>query len=193
MNLYLIRHGITDWNLQKRIQGRIDRPLSESGRTTLGNKQIPEGWRAINWSVSPLLRAKQSAEILGISNPVIEPKLIEMNWGDWEGQVLKQLRRQLGDPMRENESRGLDLQPPNGESPRAVMARVREWLDSLMPFESDQGAVVHKGIIRCVYALASGWDMRGESPVQFDWEKAHVFRLTQCGELLPDHDQIEMG
>jgi 2,3-bisphosphoglycerate-dependent phosphoglycerate mutase len=193
MNLYLIRHGITDWNLQKRIQGQIDQPLSEFGRLSLGNKQIPNDWHAIKWSVSPLLRARQSAEILGIADPVIEPKLMEMNWGDWEGQVLKPLRLQLGDSMRENEAMGLDFRPPNGESPRDVMLRVKEWLGSLKPFESEQGAVVHKGIIRCVYALASGWDMRGECPIQFNWEKVQVFRLTESGELLPGHDQIEIG
>ncbi len=40
MKLLLLRHGVTDWNAQKRIQGRIDRPLSEIGIEQIGNRRI---------------------------------------------------------------------------------------------------------------------------------------------------------
>jgi probable phosphoglycerate mutase len=162
MKLALLRHGITDWNLEKRVQGRIDRPLSETGRQQLTKLRLPQTYLAYRWYCSPLLRARQSAELLGLSDIAIEPALIEMSWGHWEGEILKPLRKKLGDVMRDNESRGLDFCP------------------------------AHKGIIRCIYSLSSGWDMRGESPVDFAWNAIHQFELADDGELLQSYQSIPM-
>jgi probable phosphoglycerate mutase len=85
--------------------------------------------------------------------------------------------------MRDNESRGLDFRPPGGESPREVQARLQPWLLQLARRAEPAGAVVHKGIIRCIYALASGWDMRGETPVEFAWGAMHLFELEADGSL----------
>ena len=51
---------------------------------------------------------------------------------------------------------------------------------------------MHKGIIRCIYALASGWDMRGESPVDFAWDAIHQFELTPDGELCDSYQAIPL-
>ncbi len=183
MKLFLIRHGMTDWNAEKRIQGRTDRPLSNEGIAAIRRCRLSAELAQLTWYCSPLKRALQTAEILGIKKPVIEQALIEMHWGEWEGQILKPLRKQLGDIMRDNEARGLDFRPPNGESPRQVQQRLASWLKAIAGRGSDCGAVVHKGIIRCVYSLAFGWDMRGESPVEFDWRSAHKFEVDACGRL----------
>jgi probable phosphoglycerate mutase len=181
--LALIRHGITEWNLQKRIQGRIDQPLCDIGRRQLQALTIPSGYRDYHWYCSPLGRARESAELLGLSNYNIEPALIEMNWGDWEGEVLKPLRKRLGDVMRGNEARGLDFRPPGGESPREVQLRLQPWLRRLASSGESAAAVVHKGIIRCIYAMACDWDMRGETPVEFAWNAIHCFELNADGGL----------
>lgn len=183
MKLFLIRHGITEWNAEKRIQGRIDQPLSPAGIRLIRECRIPGALKQIDWYCSPLQRARQSAELLQIEKPVIDERLIEMNWGDWEGKVLKPLRKQLGDVMRDNEARGLDFCPPNGESPRQVQNRLAPWLQAIGERGSDCGAVVHKGIIRCVYAKAFDWDMRGESPIEFDWQAVHEFEVKASGRL----------
>ena len=192
MKLALLRHGVTDWNLEKRVQGQIDRPLSQVGRQQLAELALPSSFDAYRWYCSPLLRARQSAELLGLKDVLLESALIEMNWGDWEGQILKPLRRKLGDSMRDNESRGLDFRPPGGESPRQVQSRLRPWLRLVAASERDSAAVVHKGIIRCIYALASGWDMRGESPVDFAWDAIHQFELNSDGELLDSYEAITL-
>jgi len=183
MKLLLLRHGVTDWNAEKRIQGRIDRPLSEIGIEQIKQRRLPREFLSLPWYCSPLLRTRQTADILGIESPLIDLALIEMNWGDWEGEILKPLRKQLGDEMRNNESRGLDFCPPNGESPRDLQQRLIPWLREIGQRGDDVGAIVHKGIIRCLYALAMDWDMRGESPVQFDWSALHVFEVDKTGNL----------
>jgi probable phosphoglycerate mutase len=181
--LALVRHGITDWNLEKRIQGRIDRSLSDVGRRRLQALAVPPGFRHDRWYCSPLRRARETAELLGLHDCRIEPALVEMHWGEWEGEVLKPLRRRLGDVMRDNENRGLDFRPPGGESPREVLARLRPWLRQLASNAEPAAAVTHKGVIRCLYALASDWDMRGEAPLEFAWDAMHCFELDAAGEL----------
>lgn len=192
MRLALIRHGMTAWNREKRIQGRIDQPLSASGRRQLQALALPPWYRELRWYCSPLRRARETAEILGLDDYRVESALIEMHWGEWEGQVLKPLRRQLGEVMRANERRGLDFCPPGGESPRQVQARLQPWLERIAAADQAAAAVVHKGIIRCIYALACNWDMRGEAPVDFAWDAIHQFELDANGRLLPGYESIPL-
>ena len=190
MKLALIRHGITEWNLQKRIQGQIDQSLSEVGREEFSQRKIPVQLAQVDWYCSPLRRARQTAEILAIRDIIIEPRLMEMSWGDWEGEVLKPLRKQLGATMRDNEARGIDFCPPNGESPRQVQARIKSWLADISGKGRNSAAVVHKGIIRNVYAMAFEWDMRAEAPINFDWGQIHLFEIGAKGELQRDYRTI---
>lgn len=192
MKLLLLRHGMTAWNLDKRVQGRIDQPLCDAGRERLAQLELPGRARACRWYSSPLRRATESAELLGIGDYSVEPALVEMSWGEWEGEILKPLRRKLGDPMRDNEARGLDFQPPGGESPRQVQARLEPWFRRIADRGDDSAAVVHKGIIRCTYSLARGWDMRGESPVEFSWDALHAFELSPEGILLDSYESIPL-
>jgi len=192
MKLALLRHAMTDWNRAKRVQGRIDQPLSASGRKQFDSLSLPPEFKAYQWFCSPLRRATQTANLLDIEPLEIEAALIEMNWGDWEGEVLKPLRKRLGDEMRANESRGLDFRPPGGESPREVQARLQPWLQQIAASGQDAAAVVHKGIIRCIYALACDWDMCGESPVDFSWDALHQFELSPDGKLLNSYQSIPL-
>ena len=193
MKLWLVRHGITTWNLEKRIQGRIDIPLCEAGESALARLSIPSDMGRLRWFSSPLKRALESARWLGIDPVIVEPALLEMHWGDWEGQVLKQLRRQLGDEMRTNEARGLDFRPPGGESPREVQTRLMNWLAQIAAHGEDAGAVAHQGIIRCIYSLATDWNMCGESPVDFAWDAMHGFELDAQGNLKPTYRSVPLS
>jgi len=192
VRLVLLRHGMTAWNLEKRIQGRIDQPLNAAGREQLRALNLPDDYLGDRWYCSPLRRAVESAELLDLHKVVIEPALIEMDWGDWEGEVLKPLRKRIGEPMRANERRGIDFRPPGGESPRLVQARLQPWLRQIAASGVDSGAVVHKGIIRCIYALACHWDMCGETPVEFAWDALHQFELDPDGTLLNRYDAVPL-
>ncbi|MDJ0777244.1 MAG: histidine phosphatase family protein [Gammaproteobacteria bacterium] len=192
MKLALIRHAPTDWNEVRRLQGRVDRPLSPGGRKRAQMHRVPVAFDRFRWYCSPLGRARETADLLGIPDYRTDAALIEMDWGDWEGQVFKQLRRELGDSVRANEARGRDFRPPGGESPREVQARLSAWLASIAPSGADVGAVAHQGTVRCVYALARGWDMRGESPVEFDWNAIHLFEFDAEGRLLDSYRSIPL-
>ena len=130
---------------------------------------------------SPLARCVETAALLGAPDAVREPRLIEMDWGEWEGRSLAELREELGEAMRENEARGLDFMPPGGESPRRVLSRLKPWLAELASENLPTLAVTHRGVIRAVLAAASGWDMRGPPPAKLDWSAAHLFTLDAGG------------
>ncbi len=187
--LLLIRHGKTAWNIEKKLQGRRDIPLSEQGRNQLQNCILPSEFRHFSWTSSPLVRATETAEILGALNPLVEPRLIEMHWGDWEGNTVRDLRARYGETMVENEARGLNMKPPGGESPADVQKRLRPWLKSLT---KPTIAVTHKGVIRALKSLAYDWDMTCKSPTTFDWNCAHLFKINEQGMPIVDRVNISL-
>ena len=182
IDLLFLRHGPTEWNEAGRIQGRRDVPLAARARESLSRRRLPsrlgEGRR---WISSPLLRARQTAQALGAEALEIEPRLIEMDWGEWEGRSLPALREALGDAMRENEARGLDFETPAGDGPRRVQARLRPWLAEVAGAGRPVAAVSHKGVGRALLALATGWDMQGRAPVRLRWEHTHRFEVSGAG------------
>jgi probable phosphoglycerate mutase len=181
--LALLRHGPTDWTAEGRIQGRTDVPLSAAGRAAVAGWRLPDGWAAWRWLSSPLARTRETAAILGVGAG-IDDRLVEMDWGEWEGRRLADLRASLGPAMAAMEARGLDLRPPGGESPRDVAARLAPLLAAIAADGRDTVAVCHKGVIRAVVALATGWDMAGRAPVKVRDGAAVVVEVTADGPRL---------
>ena len=88
--LGLLRHGQTDWNIDFRLQGVTDTLLNETGIAQAKDAAAainPDHWDTV--ITSPLIRAKDTAEIVANNNkftqPVIEPLLIERSFGEAEG------------------------------------------------------------------------------------------------------------
>lgn len=179
--LALLRHAETDWNRERRIQGRTDIPLSAAGRASLSGRTLPAQCSGMRAVTSPLRRCMETAALLGFEDARTEPRIIEMHWGDWEGSKLADLRAELGDEMRDNEQRGLDFSPPGGETPRQVLGRVADWLSELAAHDRPTLAFTHRGVIRAMIVLAYGWDMRGRPPVKLDWSAFQLFQLDAKG------------
>jgi broad specificity phosphatase PhoE len=174
--LALLRHGETAWSAAGRIQGRTDVPLLPGL-----SMSFPKPCTGMRVVTSPLQRCVQTAALLGAPDAAREPRIIEMHWGDWEGESFVALRERLGDAMRENEARGLDFRPANGESPREVTARVQGWLRDLARDGTPTLAVTHRGVIRALLAAATGWDMRGKPPAKLDWSAVQLFDVSPNG------------
>ncbi len=190
--LLLIRHGETAWNLDKRLQGRADLPLTAAARAAIAGRRLPARFDAGEWFASPLGRALDTARLLGAEARTIEPRLIEMDFGDWEGYRTAELREKFGPAMVANESRGLDMQPPGGESPRQVQRRLRPWLAERAAAGGLSIAVSHKGVIRAVLAMAFDWDMVRRQPVRLDWRAAHLFAIMEDGSVTPAELNVEL-
>lgn len=190
IRLGFLRHGRTDWNQAGRIQGRVDIPLSAAGRQAFDGCRLPAGFEQAVVYCSPLQRAVQTAALLGHPAPHIEPRLIEMAWGDYEGRTLAALRTEYAAAMRAAEALGLDFQPPGGESPRQVQGRLTGWLTGLAR-QADAAAdtaivaITHKGVIRAALALAYDWNMTDKPPVKIAWTALQVMWLDGTGRLTP--------
>jgi broad specificity phosphatase PhoE len=165
--LYLLRHGQTEFNVEGRIQGRLDSEL-----TPLGLRQAeamaerlaalapdPRGWRLV---ASPQLRARRTAEAIArrLCLPVEEePRLMEIACGDWEGQ----LRSEVHDGARSDQpTMDWIFSAPGGETYDDVMGRVNGWLVGL-PAEAERKVIaVSHGVtgrlVRGAYASLSRAD-----------------------------------
>ena len=139
MRLYLIRHGETDHNVERRIQGPLlDSPLNDRGRAqaeALGRRfaeQLQGGLRLDAIYASPLKRAWETAAAVARGAGVREvhalPALIEFSWGDYLGQR----EADVADAMRaahEHWRAGrVEYELPNGESPKRAWERAWEGL-----------------------------------------------------------------
>lgn len=190
-HLALIRHGPTEWNEAKRLQGQTDVPLSERGQAAVDKWQVPDEFKDWIWYASPMTRAQQTAASLGLE-VIPEPSLVEMHWGDWEGKTREEIKAAYGDEFRQRAAKGLDLRPHNGESPREVRARVADWIVKIAATGEKTGAVCHQGIIRAALSLATGWEMTGPPPYEMDWESVHVFALDPDGTVSVDRLNVSM-
>jgi broad specificity phosphatase PhoE len=177
-----IRHAPTGWNLDGLIQGRRDVPLSPEGRTAAAGWKLPSGWENARCLASPLARAMETARILGL-DPEPHPALIEMHWGEYEGHTLAALRERHGAAMAENESRGLDFLPDGGESPRMVRERLAKFLPALAAKKTPLVLVTHRGVLRALYSLATGWEMKTDAPERLRDACAHQYELGTDGAV----------
>ena len=154
IRLGMIRHARTPWNLEKRIQGSTDIPLSPEG------KEEAARWGEILKSEpfdrilsSPLIRARETALILSdrMGIPVFhEPDLREQDFGDWEGQRITDIREKDPKAVEFQESRGWEFRPPGGESRIRVLERVTKAFErAVKNFENQYILVVtHQSVIK---------------------------------------------
>ena len=191
--LLLIRHGMTEWNETRRLQGRADPGLSPRGRAEVRSWRLPEAWDGARWLSSPLRRACETAALLTAAPVGIDQRLIEMAWGAFEGRRLADLRAEDPAGMAANEARGLDFRPPGGESPREVAERVRGLAAELAGEPGPVVAVTHKGVVRVALALATGWTMREKPPVRLAGAHALALLCRPDGRLELDGPPVELS
>lgn len=172
---FCLRHGLTQWNADKRIQGQTDIELNDEGR------EMARGWgESLKGNpfdcilTSPLARARSTARIINeaLGNlPVHEDeRLMEQDWGEWAGLTKTVLKNNLVKQVRKQERRGFEFQPPGGESRDEVLMRA---CDALLAFsEQHPGArvlvVTHNGVLKCLaYALSGlGFLPEEKSPLK---------------------------
>ncbi|MEX0312402.1 MAG: histidine phosphatase family protein [Tateyamaria sp.] len=189
IQLALLRHGHTAWNRAGRIQGRSDIPLDEQARLDLSALQLPARWRDAHVVSSPLQRAVETAQLVSDRTPKTHDALIEMDWGNWEGQRGEDLNADANSGFRHIEAWGWHYAPPQGETPDQVRARLLDWLGTL---EQDTVAVCHIGIMRVLMAMATGWNFDGPAPFRVKRNRLFVLSLEGTAlELDPSPVRLE--
>ncbi len=141
MELYVVRHGQTDWNKAHKIQGRANRSINLEGIEQIEKtaKKLTE----IDFDsvyVSPLERAVQTAKILrGDEEFVLDDRIIEIGFGKLEGEIYKGIKEKKPEEFSDVEKRIVDFfkfpdqyEPvEGGETYQSMLGRIDEFIEDL--------------------------------------------------------------
>ncbi|MEP6017498.1 MAG: histidine phosphatase family protein [Paracoccaceae bacterium] len=167
----LLRHGHTEWNRAGRIQGRTDIPLDADARAQLAEFKLPAPWDTAKIVSSPLSRATETAFIVSGRSAQIEPDLVEMDWGQWEGQRGADLKKVPDSGYTDIELWGWGFCPPGGETLAALRDRVLAWAATC---QGDTVMVSHIGVMRVLLAVATEWDFEGPAPFRIKRNRLYI-------------------
>jgi broad specificity phosphatase PhoE len=151
MDIWLVRHGETEWSKSGQHTGSTDIPLTPHGEeqaTALGH--LLQGHAFEHVLCSPLARARETARLAGFGDRVeVTDLLREFDYGDYEGVTTKDIQRNRPDWELFRDG------CPNGESPDHVAARMDELLERLHQATAPEGDVVAFGHGHALRALAT--------------------------------------
>lgn len=163
--LYLLRHGESAWNDVGRYQGRLDTPLSELGQhqaATIAEHLRPVPLDAIY--SSPLRRALDTALVIAAGRPLevhIEPDLVEIDHGHWNGLLREEVAQRYGSLLRLWQERPSLAQMPAGENLRQVSLRATEAIQRIAQGHPEGTVLVctHDAVLRTILCWALGLDL----------------------------------
>ena len=166
----LLRHGKTEWNQKKRIQGQEDSPLTPEGRREAGKwglilKDVP--WNRI--LTSDTGRAIETAALINqaLKVPLVkDSRLREQDWGKWTGETLAQLKERDGRLLEEQVGAGWRFCPPGGEDRNSVLERSREAIRTAAEIWTGETILVvtHEGVIKCLVYHLTGREFLPSEP-----------------------------
>lgn len=179
--LIWIRHGITQWNDEHRLQGTSDVELNELGRWQAERLAHAVSGPLHKIYVSPLNRAQSFAAPLALryhQQPQVVDELREMSFGSWEGLRYEDMNPALqqsfvawcGDPVKNS--------PPGGEALHELAGRVRHAVERMTDGLADGltvAAVTHGGVTRVAVALLLGVALDVAARVQIEPGSITVF------------------
>lgn len=198
-NIYVVRHGETDWNKNQRFQGATDIKLNDMGRDQAANlKAFFQSIQIDSAYSSTLSRASETAEI-ALSDLKIsihkDERLREISIGEAEGLTHEEILQKYGEQSllkwRSYDERLLDFSFSNGETKRQMMYRVRQvFLDIAQNSNRGNIAVFTHGMVMraMTYIFGNGlpWDLQSfanGSVHHFVWSVDNPETLTYKNKL----------
>ena len=167
----LVRHGETEWNAERRIQGQIDIGLNETGlrQAAAAGRWLKTAGIIALYS-SDLKRAKTTAEALGLALglvPQLVPEMRERRYGTFEGLTYDEAKAKYPEGYAAFEGRNADYSFENGESLHAMFERVTSRLKEIAAAHAGQNVVVvlHGGVLDIINRFARGNSL--EAPRDF--------------------------
>lgn len=167
MQIYVIRHGQTDWNAEYRLQGQKDIPLNDTGRgQASGNGGaladiLGADTGLYDFVASPLLRTRETMErvraSMGLTPELYrtDDRLRELSFGAWEGKTLREVANVSPALLEERENDKWAFVPPgdDAESYEILSWRVGAWLKDVV---GPTVCVAHGGVIRALFRIVGG-------------------------------------
>ena len=176
--LWLVRHGQTDWNLEGRFQGQADMPLNQTGIKQAN--ELAEKLRGVHFHAiysSDLVRALQTAKALANGHIIqIDRRLREVNQGEWEGMYYGTIKELYPLQIQKRRDDPLNARPPGGESLSELASRVLECIDEIADRHPGQKVlIISHGLTLGVLLSAS-----------------QGLPLEQAYKLIPDNAQPQL-
>lgn len=196
VSIALIRHSVTEWNEQNRIQGHMDSPLTDYGRELAASWREtlkPESFDAV--MTSDLGRAIDTASIImeGFELPALQLKgLREQDWGEWSGLTTDELHIKFPGKLDEEIAKGWKFCPNNGESrietsERGITA-LKEGACKISEIVNKDElkvlAVVHEGLLKTIIYKLAGHDFMADKPKLVKRRRLHWLQWN--GDLTID-------
>jgi len=147
--LWLARHGETEWTVSRQHTGSTDIPLTERGREQA--RELLPSFEGIDFDLvlsSPASRAVETAELAGFE-PEIDQRLREWDYGDYEGMTTVEIQRDRPGWFLFRDG------CPNGEDPTGIGQRLAPLLEELLGMSGQRIALF--GHAHCFRALAGCW------------------------------------
>mgnify|MGYP006266919277 CR=1 FL=1 len=184
--ILLIRHGETDWNKEKRLQGHLDIGLNDTGieQARLLGRVLSKEKIDLAYS-SDLSRALATANAITQHHDIpvyLDRSLRERCYGEIEGMTYAEIEEKLPDNHKAWHGRNVDFRPNKGESLRDFYERVAQGATRIAKSHLGQTIVMvaHGGVLDCMYRLAT--EMSLEAPRHFDLLNTSLNRLSFDGE-----------
>jgi probable phosphoglycerate mutase len=168
--LILIRHGETDWNVERRWQGQADVPLNARGRRQAA--QVAQSLADVGITAivsSDLSRAAETAQALAYATGLsvhYDPRLREICQGEWEGQSIEKIQANYSEQLRQRNENPAAIAAPGGETATQVLERLLDAVEEIRQDYPDATvAVVSHG-----YALALLTAHYRHIPIEKAWD-----------------------
>lgn len=192
MRLIFIRHGETDWNVQKKIQGCTDIALNEMGllqAESLGRQLQREDMHISKIYCSRLERAKETAKIIGeilkVPYEALEG-LEEMNLGLWEGKTWKEVPELYPEEYDRWHNDRRYTRTPEGESYQDVLERVLKALRQVLIREKEDAdilIVTHSAIIMTLLSYINATPFH---------EMAKRYKVRNAGMVIVEKGDLDI-
>jgi glucosyl-3-phosphoglycerate phosphatase len=154
--LFLVRHGESTYNADGLLQGQADPPLTARGRAEAEALAGALDGVAMQAIASDLVRARETAALLGHPDAPTDARLREIDVGEWAGRPISDFP-----PGSEPSWRGGPLVPPGGEAWGELVARVGAAVDDMLDAGGGPWLVVaHGGVVRAAVTHLTGADAR---------------------------------
>ncbi|MBZ9894850.1 MULTISPECIES: histidine phosphatase family protein [unclassified Mesorhizobium] len=159
--VYIVRHGQTAWNAEFRLQGQADTDINALGReqaSANGHRlaDLISNPAEFDFVASPMRRTRETMERIRAAMKLdpaaygTDPRLVEVNFGDWQGFTFAELETQFPGASRTRALDKWNFQPPgkDAESYQMLLERVKPWFDAL---ERQTVCVTHGGVMRTLF------------------------------------------
>lgn len=180
MRIFLVRHGQTEWNHQKRVQGHTDVHLDAVGREQarlLAESLAAEGIEKV--ISSDLARARDTAEIIALRlghSIELDRRLRERSYGDWEGYSYQEFSGRISELHDESPEDHHLIAPPGGESIADLHNRLQSVTDALISTNKTTLIVSHGGA--CSILVGQLLEIPLKSNRRFRFDNAALTELS---------------